>query len=331
MHASFKAFLQNIIDYAGLFPPASLSMDTSVHNYAKYRNEPEAWMLSHFVVPASRLEELDSNMGNLFQEDKPLRLSILTRNSETTDDFYEKFKQDLVDIQNFMDKRKKIVNIEFLEARFPDDLYERISLHPVLKYLNFVAEMLEEYKIPFLYPFFEGKFSDEWRPQLSILFDAIAAFNKGLENIRKKSHCGPAGFKMRCGGGDASLIPSTEQVAFVIADCLRANIPLKATAGLHHPVRFQDPELDEKMHGFLNLFGAGILAKTHNLMAKQIQPVLEDQDESNFTFEDEHFNWSDWQAKTSQIEVARKTAIISFGSCSFDEPRQDLKKMGYLE
>ncbi|HEV7923086.1 MAG TPA: hypothetical protein VGR02_20065 [Thermoanaerobaculia bacterium] len=47
-----------MIDYAGLFPPAALSMEEAVRNYEAYRRGEHAWMLGRFVVTAQRLEEL---------------------------------------------------------------------------------------------------------------------------------------------------------------------------------------------------------------------------------------------------------------------------------
>ncbi len=54
---SLRVLLENLIDYAGLFPPAALPMSDAVSNYTRYRNSPEAWMLGRFVVPASRLKD----------------------------------------------------------------------------------------------------------------------------------------------------------------------------------------------------------------------------------------------------------------------------------
>ena len=51
--------IAGLIDYAGLFPPASLSMKAAVKEYARRRQSPEAWLLGRFVVPADRLEEFD--------------------------------------------------------------------------------------------------------------------------------------------------------------------------------------------------------------------------------------------------------------------------------
>ena len=61
------------------------------------------------------------------------------------------------------------------------------------------------------------------------------------------------------------MFPSPEQVAFVMAACRDRNLPLKFTAGLHHPVRMYRDEVQTKMYGFLNIFVAGMLAHTQNL------------------------------------------------------------------
>ena len=56
--ASLRALLEGLIDYAGLFPPAALSMQDAVRNYARYREEPYASALGRFVVPADRAHEV---------------------------------------------------------------------------------------------------------------------------------------------------------------------------------------------------------------------------------------------------------------------------------
>ena len=57
---SLRALLEGLIDYAGLFPPAALSMQDAVRNYARYRDEEFAWALGKFVVPADRADEVPS-------------------------------------------------------------------------------------------------------------------------------------------------------------------------------------------------------------------------------------------------------------------------------
>lgn len=55
---SAKALFSGLIDYAGLFPPAALSMADAVRNYASYRDGEHAWMLGRFVVPAAKIGEV---------------------------------------------------------------------------------------------------------------------------------------------------------------------------------------------------------------------------------------------------------------------------------
>ena len=58
------ALLENIVDYAGLFPPASLPMERALENYRRYRDSPESWMLGRFVAPVARLDEFEALNGS---------------------------------------------------------------------------------------------------------------------------------------------------------------------------------------------------------------------------------------------------------------------------
>ena len=65
MQAPVQEFLANIIDYAGLFPPAKLPMEEAFANYLRYRSGAMSWMLSRFICPARRLEEVQVLSRNL--------------------------------------------------------------------------------------------------------------------------------------------------------------------------------------------------------------------------------------------------------------------------
>ena len=60
MTAGLRALLTGVLDYAGLFPPAKLPLDEAIRDYARYRSGPHAWVLTRFVVPASRLDEVSA-------------------------------------------------------------------------------------------------------------------------------------------------------------------------------------------------------------------------------------------------------------------------------
>ena len=55
--------LAGLIDYAGLFPPASLDMRSAVGNYLDYRRGSRAGVLGRFVVSLDRLGEMRSAAG----------------------------------------------------------------------------------------------------------------------------------------------------------------------------------------------------------------------------------------------------------------------------
>ena len=83
MNASLRALLTNVVDYAGLFPPAELSLDASIRNYARYRREPESWMLGRFICPATRLHELAPYVGELFASGPPLAVAAPGRGGKS--------------------------------------------------------------------------------------------------------------------------------------------------------------------------------------------------------------------------------------------------------
>lgn len=58
MSDELRELLRGLIDYAGLFPPASLDVPEAVSNYRAYRSGPHAWMLGRFVVPSARVAEI---------------------------------------------------------------------------------------------------------------------------------------------------------------------------------------------------------------------------------------------------------------------------------
>lgn len=72
--AALRAALSGLIDYAGLFPPASLDMRTAMRNYLDYRSQEHAWILGGFIVDLARLDELREAAGEALPG---LRLSVI--------------------------------------------------------------------------------------------------------------------------------------------------------------------------------------------------------------------------------------------------------------
>src|SRR5262245_31895820 len=124
MRESLHALLAGAIDYAGLFPPAKLPLEQAIRNYARYRTEPEKWMLGRFICPASRLPDLAPFAGKLFSEEAPCPLSIIGRGGETTRDFQTNLRADLHDILSLEDIFLAVSTVEALEVRLPAELLD---------------------------------------------------------------------------------------------------------------------------------------------------------------------------------------------------------------
>jgi hypothetical protein len=58
MPHSLRALLAGLVDYAGLYSPASLPLPEVITNYECYLDSPEAWMLNRLVLPREKLPEV---------------------------------------------------------------------------------------------------------------------------------------------------------------------------------------------------------------------------------------------------------------------------------
>lgn len=329
MHSAFQVFMSNLIDYAGLFPPAQLPMETAIQNYLQYKREADEWMLSRFICPAGRLHELEKYRDGIRAMKKPLQISFTGRGGKNVNDFFAGLEEDLKLVSEFAEHNSGSVSVEAYEARLPEELIEEGNPVRISEFLNRIAEIMESKCPGEMNPFYEGDFRGEWSKTTEAIIEGISYHNLYVES-KQFGNYRPAGYKLRCGGAEPSKYPLPQQVAHIILTCKRHGIALKATAGLHHPIRHFNESEQIKMHGFLNVFGAGIIAQYHELNADQITAIIEDEDAKHFIFSDSEFKWNGLSVMVDKVVEARKSRVISFGSCSFDEPREDLRELGYL-
>jgi hypothetical protein len=150
-----------------------------------------------------------------------------------------------------------------------------------------------------------GQWSDEvyyelvldatWRDSIPATVGAIAAVGGRV--------------KLRCGG---EFVPSVEQVALVMVTCWAARAPMKATAGLHHPLRRGSE------HGFLNFLCAAARAR-EGLDAVGELLSAESIDELPLG-----------SLSEGEVRATRSALFKGFGSCSWREPVDDLRALGVL-
>ena len=292
-----RAFLGELIDHAPLFPPAQLAMPEALAAHERAEAGPHFWMLGRFVIAASRVPEL---IGVLERDDAPgaLPVSLVLDGDPGSD---------LAAVATLARDHAGRIDVESVEAR------------------GSVQAVIEAYESA-------GLPGD---PELYVEFgiaDPIAIESSLLELSRyREASDRDACAKVRCGGVSAEAVPEPARLAHFIALAQGLGVPFKATAGLHHPLRHFNAEAGYVQHGFLNLAGAAVLMRAHELDRRALETIIADEDATHFKLDGERFAWCGVAAHAGEIGAARARSFRAYGSCSFDEPVADLTGLGILE
>jgi hypothetical protein len=299
---------RDLIDYAGMFPPASLGVAPAVANYDAYSRSEYCWMLGRFIVPVARLGEFEEILGQLPAEktESSWRVSALPG----TD-----LAADLARIREFNDC--------FTDGIASSPSARRVSIDSVevkvtsAEQIDLLCRLIPgEFETYFEIPW-AGRTPSEMR-------DCIAAVGHGGRRA-----------KIRTGGETADKFPAPQRVVEFMQLCAASNVAFKATAGLHHPVRsvhrltYQADSPSAMMHGFLNVFLAAAFLRA-GMDARPATELLDEQSADAFHFDSEGVLWRGRRLGLDDISTARRTFAISFGSCSFTEPVDDLRALRLL-
>jgi hypothetical protein len=301
--ASLQTLLTSSIDYAGMFPPCGLALEPALQNHATYVRSSEAWMLNAFVLSVQQFDSARQLLSS-FDPLHPLRVAALGPKTESTKAFLDALKNLDSAIRSFSKYAVDLVSISQIEMFLPDD----VELQSLKEVKAIVGELPVFWEAP----------PDKAETTIALL----AKHNSYQE-------AATFGYKLRTGGVTADAFPSSAQIARALVSAGKNQVPIKFTAGLHHPIRQFRDEVKTKMHGFLNVLGAAVLAAEHQWDADQAVMMLEDEDPRSFSFTDNSFAWREWKIHMERLR-SRRRFVVSFGSCSFEEPRDDLRALNLL-
>jgi hypothetical protein len=295
---SVDALFQGLVDYAGLFPPAGQDMRAALESYASYLDGPDRQFLGRFIVPFSRLSELEEAGSDLMPRGKrssPWRLSVLV--SDGVRAAAEEMLRFNSDHSSGSRKGHAAIDVVEMKATTQDEIeHQRRDL----------ADAFTAY--------FEIPLSGD-----------IAALTNAMARLRVRA-------KVRTGGVTPDAFPPARALIDFISACRRNGVPFKATAGLHHPVRanyrltYEPDSPQGRMYGFLNLFLAAALLYANDTEETALA-MLEETDASAFVFEDGAISWRGKRLTVQQIAASRSEFAIAFGSCSFREPVDELAQL----
>ena len=283
------------IDYAGLYPPASLPLDDVIRRYGRYRSDPTSWMLGRLILPANRLGEANALatragaspvacwpvsllVGRVEEVAAGERALAQAANADT-----------VLGVESIEATADTVAQIAALAAAYPSS---------VERFVEIPAE-----------------------PDPAPLMSALAERNCLA--------------KLRTGGVTADRFPSTSIVARFMARAASARVAIKATAGLHHAIRASHPMTyaadspTGAMQGFANLAFAAALLCAGKIDEELTDALLDDDRPEVFKFGGRAASWLNAVVTYGEFAEARLRLLRSVGSCSFEEPVEELYRLGW--
>jgi hypothetical protein len=260
-------------------------------------------MLGRFILPVSRLAELETLLADVFSENtiaSPQSLSAILS---------ENWELELKQIQAFNHKneiaigqspRYAIASVEF-QPLPPEEISRAIPHLPTE-----------------IESFFEIPLSENLETYLSVL--------QGTK----------ASAKIRTGGLTVEAFPSVDRLCRFMFASAGVRVPFKATAGLHHllpgkyPVSYEPNSIVATMQGFINVALLAALVYWQKITQQEALAVFQESSIASFHFQDDRIVWNDRQLTISEIEESRQLFYRSFGSCSFQEPLDELGSLNLI-
>ena len=292
MKESLRILMDGLIDYAGLYPPASLGMEEAARNYAAYRKGPQAAWLGRFVLPVSRLGEFSRARAALAAEAGTWPLAALVGSDPDSD-------LAAVEAFNRAASAQAIIDTVELKAERPGDIPKSLARMPAG--ITAYFEIQAGNPGPFLAELAKAGARAKLRTG-GVTPDRIP---EAADVARFLVACAKAGVPFKATAG--------------------LHHPFRS----RRPLTYAPDSPLAVMHGFMNVFLAAAFA-AEGMGAADLENLLRDTNPGAFAADEGSFRWGDHVIAPDRLRAARRDFAIAFGSCSFDEPRLDLEAVGWL-
>ncbi|EHR50894.1 hypothetical protein SacmaDRAFT_2653 [Saccharomonospora marina XMU15] len=280
--SALPAFATRLCDDAAVFPPGMMPLAEAVPAHAAHRAARYGGLVGPLVVAAPALAQLQTLLGR-----DQLELAVTAPEGPG---------QAAAAVAA---SAKLPVRLRALEIAVPPEL-ELARLPSVLR---------------------EARLDTAWSDDVGA--EVFLEIPRDARRDGVLAVCAERGWKakFRTGGVRAELHPGEAELASAVVAAVRAGVPFKATAGLHHAIRNTDPETGFEQHGFLNLLLATDAA-AHGADEQRVVAVLADRDAAAVA--------AGVRALGEARGMAVRELFVSFGTCSITEPIAELVALGLL-
>jgi hypothetical protein len=291
---SLRPFLSAIVDYAGLFPPASLDMRAAVNSYAKYLDGEESDLLGRFVLPVGRLDEFAAEAEALIARNgEPWQLSaIASRSLSETRTLIEHF--------NAAHTRRAVCDTVEMTVTSHDDVR------------NAAAEFPEEIAL-FL--------------EVPIVADPVYLITEIAEtSASAKIRTG--------GIVESAVPSPDQVLRFISTCVeqgvpFKATAGLHHAIRGMYPLTYEPDAPTAMLFGYLNIFFASAFSAAGSSEGA-VLGALEETNPAAFKVDETGVWWQDHVVVHEQLTVVRQAVATSFGSCSFIEPVAEARNLNLI-
>lgn len=289
---ALRRLVHELIDYAGLFPPASLTMSEAVQNYAAYRTSQHAWMLGRFICPAARVHELADAFGALRSPPRSAwRISVVA-GADLPEALH------LVDAFNRTQAGRLRADTIELRVTTPEEV-------------DSAALLVRERFACFLeFP----------------LHDDPARFAQAVAGARVMAKARTGGVTPEA-IPTAEQLARFMEACSAAGTAFKATAGLHHPFRSEHRLTYEEQSPRATMHGFLNVFVAAAFA-CKGVRGRELEEVLADGDPTALAM-NTSLTWRGRRLNDDDLRIGRSFAR-AFGSCSFIEPVDDLLTLKLL-
>jgi hypothetical protein len=276
------------IDDAAMFPPGNAAVDEAVSAHLRYRRSWFAPLIGPLLVSDLRLAEVGRTlrqvgMGGGSEGTLPLAVGVV--NTSGAGGLLSLIGRQIEDVQ--------LVAVESA-LRDLDDLAGNAE-----RVVSAAAELDDAVRV-----FVEIPYAPGWERAVAVV-EAAGYYGK-----------------LRTGGVEPADTPPADQLARQLSVLIEADLPFKATAGLHHAVALSGSGPGRpRQHGFLNLLVA-VEALVDGCSESEAADLLGESSRQGVL--DRMATWNDTQAS----RIRRR--FRSFGCCGVLDPINDLVALGLI-